>query len=473
MNRSFYNFAIFFSGLILALGLIQSLLRFQLGRTLFTMESFVEWFVFGGLLTLVASFILLKYFHHKKYTATFWTFILSIAASLGFFIVVYALLVARRLENFYALTLYMSSGTAILYALSLIFSEAGKRRWLRLAGVFIFLVHAGIIFLFTWMMSAQDIQLNAAVEKIDHWLSFFASLVPVLFILNFLDEQNKLNEENAESAPSKSMEGFLTFTKIIAVIASLFFGIVLISQSLGAIAWKSKELERARKLAEPFEARTYVNNAGDTLLYRLMEPLDYDPQKKYPLVVCLHHGGTHGADNIRQIDGSQPAQKLAQYENKVKYPAFLFVPQCPEGAGWGGVPNYPVIDSLVFDAIAALEQEFSIDEKRRYVTGSSGGGYGSWHFICTRPEMFAAAIPICGGANPALAKNIVDVPVWAFHGEEDRPVPVRFSREMVAAIKTAGGNPKYTEFPGAGHNIWELVDDTPGLLEWLFAQERE
>jgi predicted peptidase len=87
--------------------------------------------------------------------------------------------------------------------------------------------------------------------------------------------------------------------------------------------------------------------------------------------------------------------------------------------------------------------------------------------------MFAAAIPFCGAGNPELAPNMVDVPVWAFHGSKDRNVPVSGSREMVEAIKTAGGKPGYTEFPGVGHNVWPHVNDTLGLLDWLFAQKRD
>ena len=67
----------------------------------------------------------------------------------------------------------------------------------------------------------------------------------------------------------------------------------------------------------------------------------------------------------------------------------------------------------------------------------------------------------------------MNVSVWAFHGEEDKNVLVKLSRDMIEAIKQAGGNPRYTEFPGAGHDIWNRVKDTPGLLEWLFAQKRD
>ena len=174
----------------------------------------------------------------------------------------------------------------------------------------------------------------------------------------------------------------------------------------------------------------------------------------------------------RHIEVPQPAPLLAKTENREKYPAFLFVPQAPVGYSWGGFPGFPAADSLVVEAIYALEEEFAVDENRRYVAGGSGGGYGSWHLIGTRPEMFAAAIPFCGAGDPDLAPNMVDVAIWAFHGRVDRNVPVSGSREMVEAIKKAGGNPRYTEFPETGHNVWPNIAQTPGLLDWLFEQRR-
>src|SRR5690606_8655106 len=127
----------------------------------------------------------------------------------------------------------------------------------------------------------------------------------------------------------------------------------------------------------------------------------------------------------------------------------------------------------VFETLNALEQEFSIDEKRRYVAGISGGGYGSWHFISTHPDMFAAAMPICGAGNPDYAEKITNIPVWAFHGDVDRNVNVSGSRNMIEAMRKAGGNPKYSEFAGVGHNVWPEVSKTEGVLEWLFSQKRE
>jgi predicted peptidase len=201
-------------------------------------------------------------------------------------------------------------------------------------------------------------------------------------------------------------------------------------------------------------------------------PLDYDSAKIYPLVVCLHGSSGRGNDNVKQIGTCLPATLLSNEENRKKYPAFLLVPQCPMNMSWGGTQNTPSVDSLVIETILALEKEFPIDIDRRYVAGNSMGGYGTWHLILTHPEMFAAAIPISGGGDPAFAPKLTKVPIWAFHGAKDMNVPVSGSRYIIEAIKKAGGNPQYSEFPDKAHDITKEVVSTPGLLDWLFAQKK-
>ena len=81
--------------------------------------------------------------------------------------------------------------------------------------------------------------------------------------------------------------------------------------------------ERAPETAQLFDAHTYTNAQNDTLSYRLLKPLDYDPLKKYPLVVCLSGSGGRGTDNVKQIAGCWPAQILAKPESRETYPCFV------------------------------------------------------------------------------------------------------------------------------------------------------
>ena len=465
MNKTFYTYGIFFLVLTLACGIFQSILYLRLDSQIFIQKSFANWFLVTGVIGLVGSLLMLKYYHSRNYRFTFITAAVVTALTFCQFIVFYAIIVARRLQNFYVPIVFLVLAAGIVYAISLTFSGAGERSWLKTSGVFILIISVVFVSAAIGSMVSEDVSTKLTLQKILQWASVGYTSTPVFFILNFLSELRAIKEDRNALKLSKLQEGLLSLVGLTGFVMTIFFGGMLANQSSSFLSWQKQNFVFGQDvLAKDYEARAFVNVDGDTMRYQFMKPLDYDPEKKYPLVLCLHHGGTHGTDNISQL-GADPAPFLSSNINK--YPAFYLMPQCPQGLGWAN------IDAAIFEIIQELEDEFEIDEKRRYVMGISGGGYGSWHFISARPEMFAAAIPICGGGDPSLASKIAKVPVWAFHGEEDNMVPVRFSREMIDGMKEAGGNPKYTEFPDAGHNIWGQVVATPGLMDWLFAQKQE
>jgi predicted peptidase len=268
--------------------------------------------------------------------------------------------------------------------------------------------------------------------------------------------------------PTNLTPGLLIARGTVAILA--ICSVVLAIQLLGDIHNHTHVSARETALAKPFKEGRYISSQGDTLLYRLLKPLHYNPSKRYPLVVGLPY--TCWSDNTRQVDTCPMAKWLATDENRQTYAAFVFVPRCPPYSGWGGVANTPSVASLAIEAIISLDRAYSIDAQRRYVSGVSRGGYGSWNLIGMQPELFAAAIPVCGEGNPEQAPGMTSVSVWAFHGAKDMNVPVSGSRDMVNALKKAGGSPRYTEYPDAAHNIWEEVIKTPGLLNWLFAQKQ-
>jgi predicted peptidase len=238
-----------------------------------------------------------------------------------------------------------------------------------------------------------------------------------------------------------------------------------------------------------FEKRTFKDAKGKTLLYRLLTPENYDPKKLYPLVVFLHGMGERGADNEKQM--IHGVKNFASPELRRKYPCFVIAPQCPGDAQWvsedltkvlkgtltqdnyklPAEPSEP--ERLVLELIPALEKEFSIDPKRLYITGLSMGGFGTWDLICRRPELFAAAAPVCGGGDKEQAAKIAKIPVWLFHGGKDGAVKPAWSKTMIDALEKAGGKPKYTEYPDVGHNSWDPAYKDPELYAWLFAQKRE
>ncbi|GAB6166700.1 hypothetical protein JCM19992_27000 [Thermostilla marina] len=228
------------------------------------------------------------------------------------------------------------------------------------------------------------------------------------------------------------------------------------------------------------EKRVYRNDAGESLPYRLLVPEGYDAGKKYPLILFLHGAGERGDDNALQLKHAQVLHLAAD----PAHPCFVVAPQCPVNRKWVEVawsfdkphetpekPSYAM--RLTLEILDALEKEFSIDPDRRYVTGLSMGGFGTFDILVRRPNYFAAAIPLCGGADDGRAAEFKHVPIWVFHGEKDPAVPVARSRSVVAVLKNLGADVRYTEYPGAGHNIWERAYYEPGLREWLFAHVRK
>ena len=117
-------------------------------------------------------------------------------------------------------------------------------------------------------------------------------------------------------------------------------------------------------------------------------------------------------------------------------------------------------------------EKHTIDSERVYETGQSMGGAGTFGAMFVRPNIFAAVIPVCGGWDPKDADKMKDIAIWIFHGDMDKVVPTDYSRNMVEAIKKAGGSPKYTEYEGVGHNSWSQTYASPETWEWLFQQKR-
>jgi predicted peptidase len=209
--------------------------------------------------------------------------------------------------------------------------------------------------------------------------------------------------------------------------------------------------------------------------YRLFIPRSYDKSVQYPLVIWLHGGGSAGVDNLGQIslDNTLGTHFWTRKENQDRHPTFVLAPQST--GGWDNNASTSLSEELklVLEILDVVRKDYSIDANRIYVAGQSNGGIGAWGLITKKPGVFAAAIPLCGAGHTGIASRAAQTAVWAFHGEIDDVISVDFSRKMVEALKRAGASPRYTEYKGVGHEIWERVFKEPDLAEWLFAQRRK
>jgi len=233
-------------------------------------------------------------------------------------------------------------------------------------------------------------------------------------------------------------------------------------------------------IAGRFEARTFKGSIE--LPYRLLQPKVLDIKQQYPLVMFFHGSGEWGTDNTAQL--KHAVKTFAGDDVMLKYPCFVIAPQCPMRSKWVDFPWETPTDKMTMpeqpskpmtaalELLDAIRNEFPIDPTRIYVTGISAGGYATWDALARHPEIFAAGVPVCGGGDTALAPRIAKLPVWVFHGANDPAVMPKLSQDMVKALKAAGGQPKYDEYPGVGHKCWDRAYATKELYEWLFAQHR-
>jgi predicted peptidase len=229
--------------------------------------------------------------------------------------------------------------------------------------------------------------------------------------------------------------------------------------------------------------------SGENILpYRILYPDNYDKSKEYPLILLLHGGGERGNDNEKQL--VHGAKLFLNEDNRKAYPAIVLVPQCPEDSYWAAVkidrstqpfnitfdytapPQWPLVAAN--ELVKKVANEEGVDKSKIYITGLSMGGMGTFESIYRFPDLYAAALPICGGGDTnAYDKRVRKTAFWIFHGADDAVVDVKLSRQMVEKLKSLKTKNQYTEYPGVNHNSWENAFADPAFLSWMFQHKRK
>lgn len=221
-----------------------------------------------------------------------------------------------------------------------------------------------------------------------------------------------------------------------------------------------------------FQTGVVLAPDGRESRYCVFVPRNYNSGRPVPAILFLHGGGEVGTDGLKPTEvGLGPAVRARE----ATFPFLVVFPQATARSPVSFACWYPSQPDGA-RALAILEQvqrDYRIDPRRVYLTGISVGGNGVWHLAAAYPDRWAAIVPVCGLGSSELAAKLKDFPCWCFHGADDGVVPAAKSREMVEAIRRAGGAPRYTEYPGVGHNCWEKAYKTDELYEWLLAQGRD
>lgn len=210
--------------------------------------------------------------------------------------------------------------------------------------------------------------------------------------------------------------------------------------------------------AETFVRQVSVMVSASFLLHL---PGDYEAtgSKRYPLLIFLHGAGERG-DDLEKVKAHGPPKLVA---NGKDFPFIIVSPQAPE-SGW----SLPTLDGL-FEHVT---NKYRVDIDRVYLTGLSMGGFATWRWAAESPGKFAAIAPIAGGGDPKRAHAYKDLPIWAFHGDNDDVVPVTRSQEMISAVTGIAAESKLTVYPDSGHDSWTETYDNPELYAWLLRHSR-
>jgi dienelactone hydrolase len=246
----------------------------------------------------------------------------------------------------------------------------------------------------------------------------------------------------------------------------LFVGIIVSAASLGKVSAQ----------------QVFKTTSASKIAYYEYVPSEYNVNSnKYPVVIFLHGIGERGPnttdiqvlkDNIYKVAKIGPPMHV---KNGTKFPFILISPQLKNNYG-----TWP--SSYVMEVINYVKTYLRIDERKIYITGLSLGGGGAWVTMQDYPELFAAAVPVCGGYNsPSKGYKIAaeNLPVWASHGSLDDVVPMSRTVNMVNAINASTPKPsplaKLTIYTGVKHNAWSYAYrtdhslHTPNVYEWMMS----
>ena len=168
---------------------------------------------------------------------------------------------------------------------------------------------------------------------------------------------------------------------------------------------------------------------------------------------------------------------------RAAYPCFLIAPKCRTmrnglNAPWDKKTGQPLPEKMSDSmniAVGILDEFSRRSRPIRIASISRGFRWGLWHVGPRRTDAKA----IRGGRSDLWRWRRYEgrpprrPAALGWHGDQDPAVPVERSRQMIEAIKKAGGKPKYTELPGVGHDSWtKAYTDPQGAIPWMFEQRK-
>ena len=263
----------------------------------------------------------------------------------------------------------------------------------------------------------------------------------------------------------------------------------------------NRELLSGKKV-EPVEAFTFISNDNKwTVEAFLTYPADFQPNRKYPLIVNIH-GGPHGQQGPAFDFKNQVYTSHGWATLMVNYRGSTGYGQAFTDAVFGDQNGNEAMDVL-YGVSAAVRRYLWIDRDRLGVEGTSYGGQLS-DWLITQTNMFKAAIPTASisnlisynymtyynqyeqmefGAFPhqgnlmdvlwerSALKHVANVrtPTLLMHGENDADVPIAEAEQYYIALRDVGVDAVMVRYPREGHGIREpkhVIDWIDRSIRW-------
>jgi predicted peptidase len=235
-----------------------------------------------------------------------------------------------------------------------------------------------------------------------------------------------------------------------------------------------------------YTAETYVHGE-DTLSYRMLLPVNFDPAKSYPLLIFLHGSGESGSDNQSQLKNG--GMLFLKESFRKDFPSIVIFPQCPANSFWsntqfkkdstgktefillkGGKPS-KAMHGLLGMINTFLKKPY-VNKSQIYAGGLSMGAMGTYELLRRKPKLFAAAFAICGADNVENVKKYKKIPLWIFQGAKDPIVNPQYAQAIANELNRTGREVKFTMYADAGHNSWDAAFAEPALFSWLFSHRK-
>jgi hypothetical protein len=188
--------------------------------------------------------------------------------------------------------------------------------------------------------------------------------------------------------------------------------------------------------------------------FKLNIPTDYDPSKPAPLVLYMHgYSGNHLEHSVGMVD----------------HPGFFEVSVL--GRSRGG--RYRALSEAdVLAVLAYVAEHWAVDPDRVHLTGGSMGGAGTFWLGSRYPDRFASGRPVCGAATDKPLGNLLTLPLYATHSDDDWRVPILHSRGPIAKLRALGANATLDETTGLGHAAWDYGAGNERGAAWYVKQVR-